>query len=321
MKLFTDSSANLPETLVAERDISVIPLTLMAGSKEIVCFDPAGFDGEAFYDMLRREPSLSLKTSMTNSAAFEEAFTPALEAGEDVLYVAMSSGISGTYHAARMAAEELGAKYPERKIFALDTLGASLGEGFLAVEAADMRDRGDSIEDIYAFLENRRHGMNQFFMVDDLGYLKRGGRISGAAALAGTLISLKPILKGDEEGRIVLAKKLAGRKKAFAALAELFEERAILSPDNLRAGIAHAGCEKDAAALADAIRNKHPEVEFTIVCYEPGTGAHVGPGTVALFFFGKERGERRPVIPAIRAKLAADASALKAEIEQKLKKD
>lgn len=322
LRIFTDSSANLPEEAIQKRNIGIIPLTLTVNGEEMLCYEPGGtFDGEAFYERMRVEDKLELRTSMINSAAFAAAFEPCLKAGDDILYVAMSSGISGTYFAGETAAQSLRAAYPERSILAVDTRAASLGEGLMVLEAADMRDRGVPAAEIADYLNARRGQMRQHFMVDNLMFLKRGGRISASAALAGTLLSLKPILTADAEGRIVLDKKIVGRKKALRMLVEIFEEGWLDAAENRRAGIAHGGCEEDALALAQEIRAGHPKVEFTVVCYEPGTGAHVGPGTVALFFWGQDREEKEALLASIRAKIAAEAAHIKSEIENKLHKD
>ena len=321
LRLFTDSSANLPEGLPEKMGITVIPLTLLVnGKEEILCFTPnRPFDGDAFYERLRQEADIELKTSMVNDAAFTEAFLPALEAGDDVLYVAMSSGISGTYAAGERAARELKERFPQREIEAVDTHAASMGEGQLVLEAAALIEKGKTAAEIKEYLLQRRESMRQHFLVDDLQFLKRGGRIRGAAALMGTIMNIKPIMQADELGRIVLDRKVISRKKALKTLAAIFDDCYEPGPHNCQASIAHGGCEKDAKALVALIRERHPEVTFTIVCYEPGTGAHVGPDTVALFLWGQEKkAESEGTIPAIKAKIAAEAHTIKEEISQKL---
>ncbi len=288
IRLFTDSSANLNRRVVSELELEVVPLTMTVNGRERTCFDPdADFDGAAFYDLMREKEDLKVQTSLINTAAFEAAFEPCLQAGDDVLYVGMSSGISGTYHAAELAAAELAQRYPSRQIEAVDTRAASLAEGLMAREAARLRDLGKTVKEIAAHVIRRRGYIRQYFMVDNLQYLRRGGRISGGAALLGNIINLKPILMGDPLGRIVLHKKVLGRKKALPALVALFDELAA-SPHAETVGIAHGDCEQDAFALRDSILSRHPGLDFMIECYEPGTGCHVGPGTVALFFMGKE---------------------------------
>jgi len=157
------------------------------------------------------------------------------------------------------------------------------------LEAADLRDSGRGAAEIASYIERRRAQIRQYFIVDDLIFLKRGGRISGSAALAGTIMNLKPILKGNEKGCIVLDRKALGRRKALATLAELFGESDLDAPENRRAGIVHAGCEEDARLLADRIAREHPNVRVTVDCFEPCTGSHVGPGAVGLFFWGGEK--------------------------------
>lgn len=312
----------MPDKIIEERDISIVPLTLTVNGGELLCYDPAhAWDGEAFYERLRKDDNIELKTSMVNADAFTKAFEPCLRAGDDVLYIAMSSGISGTCSAGKNAADNLRGMYPGRAVLVVDTLAASLGEGLMVIEAADMRDAGKTAQEIADILLIRRKEMHQHFMVDNLAYLKRGGRISGSVALLGTIINLKPILKADAEGRIVLDKKILGRRKALRTLADIFSAHYFDAQGNHCAGIAHGGCEKDAVDLAEAIRKNHPDVEFTIVCYEPGTGAHVGPDTVALFFWGEEQDEKGALLSSIRTKIASEAASIKSEIASKLHKD
>lgn len=224
LQIFTDSSANLPEELLKQRHIQVVTLTVLVNGEELLCYEPdSHFDGNAFYERMRKDDRLELKTSMINTITFIDAFTPALQAGDDVIYIAMSSGISGTYASGRSAAFMLHETFPDRTILAVDTLAASMGEGLQVLEAADMRDRGCSAAEILAYLETRRVSIRQHFLVDDLMFLKRGGRISGTAALAGTIMNIKPIMKADACGRIVLDRKVLGRKKALNALADIFD--------------------------------------------------------------------------------------------------
>ena len=227
-----------------------------------------------------------VKTSMVSPALMEEYFERALSAGDDVLYVGMSGGISGTAQAAAIAAGELTERYPERRIVTIDTYAASLGEGLQVLEAAEMIEEGKSLEEIKEQLLVRRPHMCQFFTVDDLAYLKRGGRISGATALIGTVLSIKPILRGDETGHIVSCGKVRGLKRAYAELANYFDTRALDKSESI--GIAHADNAEGAEALLALLRDKGFTGECLNVVYEPVTGAHVGPGTVALFFYGKK---------------------------------
>lgn len=313
--IFTDSSANLTKETLAALDIRVVSLTYSVNGEERLCYDPdVAFDGDAFYAALR-DPAYHVRTSLINSERFKAAFEPELSAGNDIVYLAMSSGISGTYQSALTAAEELKAVYPQRRIFAIDTKAASLGEGLMVCRAAMMREDGKTIEEIIAWVEQARRSVCQYFLVDDLQYLSRGGRISGMSAFVGTMLQIKPIMKG-EDGKIVLGSKVPGRKLALRSLADLFEKSAV-DPESQTIGIAHGGCEKDAFALRDMIAAKHPAVDFMIVCYEPGTGAHVGPGTVALFFYGTN--EKPDSLPSTLLKrLDLDSGRLRAFVAGKL---
>ena len=285
LQLFTDTSANLPVALTKKHHITVIPFSYTVDGKATDYPDDTDFDGAAFYGAMRE--GAIVKTSMVSPALIEEYFERALSAGDDVLYVGMSGGISGTAHAAVIAAGELKERYPERRILPINTYAASLGEGMQVMEAARMIEEGKSLEEIEKQLLTRRPHMCQFFTVDDLAYLKRGGRISGATALIGTVLSIKPILRGDETGHIVSCGKVRGMKRAYQELANYYDGRALDKSEML--GIAHADNEEGAQALIALLRDKGFTGECLNVVYEPVTGAHVGPGTVALFFYGKEK--------------------------------
>ena len=284
-KLYTDTSANLPLALLREYDIAVIPFSYTVNGVAEDYNEETDFDGKAFYDAMRR--GAEVKTSMVNPATAAAFFERALAQGDDVLYVGMSGGISGTAQAAVIAAGELTEKYPARKIVTIDTYAASLGEGLQVLEAARMIEEGKSLDEIKAHLLSRRPHMCQFFTVDDLAYLKRGGRISSATALIGTVLSIKPILCGDETGHIVSCGKVRGMKRAYQELANYYDGRALDKSEML--GIAHADNEEGAQALIALLRDKGFTGECLNVVYEPVTGAHVGPGTVALFFYGTEK--------------------------------
>ena len=284
-KLYTDTSANLPLALLREYDIAVIPFSYTVNGVAEDYNEETDFDGKAFYDAMRR--GAEVKTSMVNPATAAAFFERALAQGDDVLYVGMSGGISGTAHAAALAAEELREKYPHAKIMTIDTYAASLGEGLQVLEAAELLRAGRSFEEVGDRILARRPHMCQFFTVDDLNYLKRGGRISGAAALVGSVLGIKPILRGDETGHIVSCGKVRGNKKAYAELADYFDKRVL--DKTARIGIAHADNREGTDYLLGLLRERGFTGECLEVYYEPVTGAHVGPGTVALFFYGTEK--------------------------------
>ncbi len=318
--LFTDSSANLPENIVQALDIRVVSLTYHVNGREHLCYDPnAAFDGNAFYAAIK-EGSFIPRTSLVNADTFIKAFEPVVQAGKDALYLGMSSGISGTVQSALTAASELAEKYPQRTVRVVDTLGASLGEGLFVCHAATLRDSGATINDTATAIESLIPSLCQRFLVDDLMYLRRGGRIGGASAVIGTLINLKPIMKGVQ-GKIELAAKVLGRQKALRALAEYFAAH-VIEPETQTVGIAHAACEDDAFALKRMICQRCAVKDFLIVPYEPGTGAHVGPGTVALFFLGQdEGGALNPLLAAVKSRIEAiDARHIREVIHGMLRK-
>jgi len=284
-KLYTDTSANLPLALLREYDIAVIPFSYTVNGVAEDYSEETDFDGKAFYDAMRR--GAEVKTSMVNPATAAAFFERALAQGDDVLYVGMSGGISGTAHAAALAAEELREKYPHAKIMTIDTYAASLGEGLQVLEAAELLRAGRSFEEVGDRILARRPHMCQFFTVDDLAYLKRGGRISSATALIGTVLSIKPILRGDETGHIVSCGKVRGMKRAYQELANYYDGRALDKSEML--GIAHADNREGTDYLLGLLRERGFTGECLEVYYEPVTGAHVGPGTVALFFYGTEK--------------------------------
>lgn len=285
IQIFTDTSANLPAAYIQKYSLRVIPLHYSINGVQAEQDPTIDFDGKTYYDAMRSGAPVS--TAMINLAAFLEPLHAALAAGDDVIYIGMSGGISGTAQAAVIAAGELTEKYPARKIVTIDTYAASLGEGLQVLEAARMIEEGKSLDEIKAHLLSRRPHMCQFFTVDDLAYLKRGGRISSATALIGTVLSIKPILCGDETGHIVSCGKVRGMKRAYQELANYYDGRALDKSEML--GIAHADNEEGAQALIALLRDKGFTGECLNVVYEPVTGAHVGPGTVALFFYGKEK--------------------------------
>ena len=284
--LYTDSSANLTEAQLNEHQIEAVSLTVSLNGEEFVCYEPGVvFDHAAFVKRMREDSTLEMKTSMVNTAAFLAAFEPHLQAGKDVLYIAMSGGISGTCGCSQTAAEILRPKYPDRRIAIVDSLTAVAGEGMIVLEAAKLRESGANLEAVWAHAERRSHEIHSYIMVDDLNFLKRGGRISGSAAMAGSIVHLKPILKGDEEGRLVLDQKILGRKKALKALFGLYQQYHVENAENSEVGISHTGCEDEAHLLAADIVAFSPEVNASVVNFEPCTASHVGPGSVGLFFF------------------------------------
>ena len=279
----TDTSANLPTDLLRREEITATPFPYAVNGRQYACTDTEEFDGARFYDAMRRGAQVT--TSLVAPQQYRDSFRRALEAGLDVLFVGMSSGISGSFASAELAAQELREEYPGRSICTVDSLGASLGTGLLVLRAVECRRSGVGVEETARLLLGLRRRVCQVFTVDDLRYLRRGGRISNAAAIAGTVLHIKPLLKGDPEGHIVLFAKVRGRKRSIAALAERYEAL-VEHAGTQTVGIAHADCPEDAAELSRMLMRSKPPAHILEVCYEPVTGSHVGPGALALFFIG-----------------------------------
>lgn len=282
--IFTDGCSNLPGRLLRELDIHVLPCTYTVNGEPVTFSgDIEQFDAKAYYDQLRA--GMDIKTSLLNTQLFMDHFRPCLEQGLDVLYVGLSSGVSGTYQASCMAAEELMEEFPGRTVRTVDSRGASLGVGILTCRGADFRAEGMDVNAAAdALLEESDH-LCQYFTVDDLNFLKRTGRVSGATAAIGTVLNIKPLLYGDKEGHIIARAKVWGRKKAIEAILDLYAAKAI-HPENGRVAITHGDCPEEAQLLADRVCQIAKPKDLIICPHEPFTGVHVGPGMLALYFFG-----------------------------------
>ena len=285
--VFTDACSNLPGRILRELSICVLPCSyVMDGVPGVYDGDMDALDSHEYYDKLRN--GSELKTSLINSQLFTDHFRPELEQGRDVVYVGLSSGVSGTLQAARIAAMELEEEFPDRTVAVVDSLGASLGPGLLACRAADLRNEGRTAAEAKAVLDEEVPKLLQFFTVDDLNFLKRTGRVSGATAAIGTVLNIKPLLWGDPTGHIVAKAKYRGRKKVIDAIVELYATMAV-DPENRRVAISHGDCPEEAQALADRISAIGKPRDLIICPHEPFTGAHVGHGMLGLYFFGTER--------------------------------
>lgn len=280
-RIVTDTSSNLPTAYLQTENITVIPFTFHTESGEQSCMDTASFDAKAFYTAMRNGEKVT--TSQIPPQRFVDNIRPMLENGEDVLFVSMSSGISGSYASSKIAANQLAEEFPERKILTVDTYSASLAEGIVVMRAVECRKEGLSIDETYQILRALRHRIAQIFTVGDLRYLKRTGRLSNLEAAVGTVLQIKPLLKGDPQGKIVCFAKVRGRQRAIEEMAKRYEEL-VVSPETQTVCISHADCEADAQILASMLRRSKAPKDILIVDYEPVTGSHVGPGALALFF-------------------------------------
>ena len=281
--IITDTSANLPTPWLRENGVAAVPFSYYIDGRERKCTDTALFDGKKYYSSIRE--GMKVTTSLVSPSAYSECFRRPLEKGEDLLFISMSSGISGSFQAANLAASYLREDFPERKITLIDSIGASLGEGFLVMKAVELRAIGMGLDETAAEIEQMKTAMCQVFTVDDLMYLRSTGRLSNAKAVIGSVLNIKPLLKGDEAGRIVSFAKARGRRRSIEAVAENYD-RLVSDASEQTIGIAHADCMEDVEYLCELLRKNNPPKDILIVDYEPVTGAHVGPGALALFFFG-----------------------------------
>lgn len=289
-EIITDSAVNLPDSYRVERNIHVIPFRYIANGVEYNCLEegvPFRESAKKFYTLL--ESGADIKTSLVSESQFAEKAEPFLEEGKDVLFLTIASGISGTFNQAKEAAKSLAEKYPERTVIAVDSANASMGQGLLALKAADLRDMGESCFATAEWLKANAYKLNSYLTVGDLKYLKKSGRISALVAIAGTLLSIKPIIKADggELPKLAVCGREHGRKKAVSAILKAFREN-VVSPETQVVAITHADCEEDALSLAEEVRKLGVQ-DVIIEYYDICTGAHAGPGTLALFFMGKDR--------------------------------
>lgn len=283
--IITDSGCDIAPELLAQWNVKCINLTFQfdGSSREYVNGDMTTKD---FYQKMR--DGACARTAAANIDNFHTMFEPELQQGHDVLYLGFSSGLSTTCSTAQMVVKDLKADYPERTILVVDTLCASAGQGLLVYMAVQRRDLGASVTENAQFLEEKKLSLCHWFTVDDLVYLKRGGRVSAAAALAGSVLGIKPVLHVDNEGHLINMCKVRGRKQSIRTIVEKYMDLA----ENPKSGtvfISHGDCMEDAQALDDLLF-KTAGIRATLITdIGPVIGAHSGPGTLALFFFGKAR--------------------------------
>ncbi|NLV87013.1 MAG: DegV family protein [Clostridiales bacterium] len=286
-KIITDSTTDLSPQLVEELELHVIPMHFTVDGKDYINTpDERDLSSRDFYDMLRNG-----KTSLTvqiNGENFKDEVRPYLDKGLDILHLCFSSGLSGTYNSICIGAQDLREEYPDRKIIIIDTLSESMGEGLLAYHAAQRKKQGMSIDEVAAWVEENKLHMAHWFTVDDLNFLKRGGRLSGAAALFGTVLQVKPVLHSDNEGKLIPIDKVRGRRKSLDALFSRMEKTAI-KPSEQVVFISHGDALEDAQYLEKLVRERLGVQTIYINPIGPVIGSHSGPGTVALFFLASER--------------------------------
>jgi len=285
--IMTDSSCDLPPELAEELGIAVLPLTVTVDGQSYRNFlDGREIDPVRFYTLLRAK-----KTAFTSAVNLDAAMCgmrPILQEGKDLLFLAFSSALSSTYSAVALAAEELRGEFPDRKVLVLDSLCASMGQGLLVYLTAMEKAKGASIEQALAFAEKTRPHLAHWFTVDDLGHLKRGGRVSASTAVVGSLLNVKPILHVDFMGRLINMDKTRGRQNSIRALLAKMKQTAV-DPAKQTVFISHGDCLDDAEFLTELIRRELGVEDIRISYVGPVIGAHSGPGTLALFFLAAER--------------------------------
>jgi DegV family protein with EDD domain len=282
-QIITDSCCDLTEQQLQELNVTCANLTVMYNGETHRNFsEPSAV--KAFYDEIRG--GIMATTAAANPDDWAQVMTPALEAGQDVLVITFSGGMSTTYQSAVIASKDLMEEYPQRKIIVIDSLAAALGQGMLVYHACRKRDEGMGLEELAAWVEENKFHVAHWVTVDDLSHLKRGGRISATSAIVGSMLNIKPIIHVDNDGHLINTAKVRGRKAAMEYLVKKFSETCT-DFDNVF--IAHGDCPEDAAALEAMLRAKHEIKEITTGYVGPVIGAHTGPGVLVLFFMGSHR--------------------------------
>lgn len=283
--IFTDSGCDIAAEILADWGVQYASLIYYFVDDEIEHIN-TDMTAKAFYERMRAGGVA--KTAAISIGTFLDFFEPLLQEGKDILYLSFSSGLSTTCNSARLAAQQLAAQYPDRKVIVVDTLAASAGHGLLVYFAKEFKNEGKTIDEVAAQLDELKFKLSHWFTVDDLEYLKRGGRISPTVAFLGNALGLKPLLHVDNEGKLISMAKIRGRKKALLSLADKYAELAE-TPSEGTVFISHADCEEDAKLVVQTLQERHGVKVHLIADIGAVVGAHAGPGTVALFFVGKER--------------------------------
>lgn len=285
--IMSDSCCDLTDGMAQELDLTILPLTLhMDGQDYRNYLDGRELDFQEFYAKVRS--GVKSSTSAISVGDFQSSMREILQQGKDIFCINFSSALSATYQSACIAAEDLRSEFPEAKILVLDSLCASLGQGLFLYLCTKYKQQGKSIDEVYAYAEETRGKVCHWFTVDDLNHLKRGGRISAATAMFGTMLSIKPVMHVDDGGHLVPVSKARGRKASLVALVDEMEKTA-LNPAEQTVFISHGDCADEAQFVADEIRRRFGTKEIYINFVGPVIGNHSGPGTMALFFLGSPR--------------------------------
>ena len=285
--IMTDSCCDLTDQMARDLELEVLPLTMHMDGQDYPN-DLAGtaISNQEFYKRIRAGKLAT--TSAVNVGQFQDAMRRVLESGRDIVCVCFSSALSTTYQSAVIAAEDLRTEFPEAEIHVVDSLSASLGQGLLLYLAVEQKRKGLTAAELAKWVEDNRLTVCHWFTVDDLNFLKRGGRVSATTALLGTMLSIKPIMHTSDEGKLVPVSKARGRKAAIAALLDKIEALGI-HPEKQTMFICHADCEEDAKAVAQTIQDRFGTPTVHINYIGPVIGSHTGPNTMGIFFVGTQR--------------------------------
>ena len=283
-QIVTDTCCDFPQQYYKDLALNVVPLAVTYKNQTIDTYTEQWL--QDMYNGLRKGEAAS--TCAVNPTQWAAVMEPVLQQGDDVLLLAFSSGLSTTYQSAEIAADELREKYPERTIRVADTLCASMGQGLLVWYACKKRDQGQSLEEVYNWVQDHKLNLCHWFTVDDLMYLKRGGRVSAATALVGTMLQIKPVLHVDDEGHLINVSKVRGRKAALDALVKKMQQT-MLPGENDTVFISHGDCLEEAQYVAQKVKELCGAKEVIISYVGAVIGSHSGPGTMALFYLGTNR--------------------------------
>lgn len=285
--IITDSCSNLTNELIKNYGVKIVPLTYnIDGTEYLGYIEGEEFDYKNYYNLLRSKAHV--KTSLVSYERVETALKEELDKGNDILYLSFSSALSGSCQVARNCIDDLGDAYPDRKIILIDTLQASMGQGLMVKYAVDKRDAGLSLEETAAWLEENKLNFVALFTVDDLFFLKRGGRLSGAVAVVGTILNIKPLLHVDNEGKLVSTGTIRGRTKSIDALIKRMGETGV-DLENQDIFMVHGDCIEEAEDAANKIKELYKVKSVTINYVDQVISSHSGPGTLAIFYMGSER--------------------------------
>lgn len=282
-EILTDSASNIGKALAEKNQIRVIPFPYFVNGVECSCVDSDSFDDVAYYNAMRS--GTEVNTSQINPQRYIDYMESYLKEGKDLLYICIAGGISGAFHSSQIAREELLERYPQRKICLVNSLGASMGEGMLVLRAAKCRANGMEVEETAQRLDKLRMHIYQVFVVDDIRHLARTGRISNFTAAFGSMLGIRPMLKGSAEGKIVAYAKVRGMKQAIKFMADKYQ--ALAHRDQMLS-ISHCDNPEGVQALVELLSQWTDPEKIMVVKHEPATGSHLGPGSLALFFEGDE---------------------------------